>query len=134
MSIAYCFVGQEVIDDLSPGKVQQLATQTDRLNEILDAADLKLIDDYVVSDFGDLNALAEELQVDFSGIHADRTIWFDAEEGLHWLKNLRQLIADSQPELLGDTALQADIDTLEHNLQLANARGIKWHLQVDMEA
>jgi len=133
MSVAYCFVCEGPLEK-SVLKLEQLAEHTDQLNELLEEAELKLIDDFVVDDFSGLSALAEELQVNFADAQASEEQWFDASEGLQWIESLQQHMAKVETEFSNLETLLADIDNLKQGLQQAIKQATRWRFQVDLDA
>jgi len=133
MSVAYSLICEQPLPEVSPVELKMLAEHTEQVNEVLQSADLKLIDDYVVDDFSGLSALAEELHVNFLDTSTTDEQWFEASEGLQWLEKLNKVVA-AETDLSSNSALLEDITRLNNSLQQADEQGIKWRLQVNLDA
>lgn len=133
MSVAYSLVCEPPLCEVAAVEVKALAEHTEQVNDLLELADLKLIDNYVIDDYSGLSALAEELHVNFLDTSGDDEQWFDAAEGLQWLEKLQQIIV-AESDLATNEVLLADIVQLKQSLQQAMTRGIQWRLQVNLDA
>ncbi len=133
MSVAYSLICEQPLPEVSSVELKTLAEHTEQVNDVLHSADLKLIDDYVVDDFSGLSALAEELHVNFLDTGSADEQWFEACEGLQWLEKLQGVVAE-EAGLSSNAALLEDIERLNSSLQQANGQGIKWRLQVNLDA
>lgn len=133
MSVAYSLICEQPLPEVSAVELKMLAEHTEQVNDVLHSADLKLIDDYVVEDYSGLSALAEELHVNFLDTSSTDEQWFEAREGLQWLGKLHDVVV-AEINLSSNSALLEDIARLNNSLQQAEGQGIKWRLQVNLDA
>lgn len=124
-----------VLDNPSPGfdpfvNGKAMASDTKRLSKIASLLGLKTPEEYVSISGSDLASMAEDF--DLAGdIEAPAEAWFEADEGLTWIAQLRKHI-QANPKAVKDAAsVLAELEEYRHVLSQAKSIQAKWHLSVD---
>ena len=84
-----------------------------------------------IHDLTSFAALAAEFDVD-PDLPAAQEKWFEASQGLRWVRAVRAHIAAHPPSVKNAAAVLADLDRFEEVLAGAQRVGAKWHFEMDM--
>jgi hypothetical protein len=124
------------LDNPNPGfdpfvNGKAIAREAQRLSRVASTLGLKTPDDYVSMSGDEAASMAEEFGTGDEIQAPPPEQWFDADEGLAWVAQLRaQLLSDARAVKDADAVL-ADLHEYERVLAQAKSLGAKWHLSVD---
>lgn len=84
-----------------------------------------------IHDLTSFAALAAEFDVD-PDLPAAQEKWFDAAEGLQWVRAVCESISTHPRSVKNPAALLADLEQFEDMLANAQRIGAKWHFEMDV--
>lgn len=91
---------------------------------------MKSIHDYVSMDPDELGELLEDEDVEArETLPAEQ--WFSPEEGLDWSNKLAEYLRTNPTVIKGSPSVLEDLAEYEAVFRSLQARGVRWHFQVD---
>jgi hypothetical protein len=132
MSVAF-FIATETetdgLDTFVNGKA--IAKVSDKaLKKVCAAAGVKSVYDYVSMDPDELGEFLEDEDVEKPESLPPEQ-WFPAEEGLNWATKLAEYLRANPTVIKGSPEVLADLAEYEAVFKGLQARGVRWHFQVD---
>lgn len=106
------------------------AREAKRLSKIASSLGLKAPEDYASISSDEAAAMAEDFDLD-EEVQAPPEQWFDADEGLAWISQLRAHIESDRKSVKDPDSVLADLAEYERVLTQAKPIGAKWHFSVD---
>ena len=132
MGVAYFIVldnNQPGFDTLVGGK--GLAKESDRLVGPLKSAGLRPLNDFLSYSPEEIEAMREEFGTEETPDWYKGEQWFDAKEGIEWVRSVRELIQSGKAVVKNGDLVASDLDEYETVLRQADAIGARWHLSID---
>ena len=131
MGVAYFIeLDNEEFDiDYSAGK--SIATAMDDLNAIAQELGLKSLEEFMgqsMDDIGDM--LGEEIEME-DGSDGSAS-WFEPKEGIAILEALVEALRSNPKRIKSSTSIVEDLENFATVLRVAQTRGAKWHLAIDI--
>jgi len=113
-----------VLDSEEPGfdpfvDGKMLTKRIRAVNKIAASLGLRQFEDYACQDLSEFGGPDLELE------------WFDAAEGKSWASRILQHLRENPGSVKDADAVTADLADYINVFQEAEARGLKWHLELD---
>ena len=132
MSVAFYIVTERETDGLDTfvnGKAIAKVSEK-ALKKVCVAAGVKSVYDYVSMDPDDLGDFLEDEDVEAPGSLPPEQ-WFPAEEGLNWTTELAEYLRANPTVIKGSSGVLEDLAEYELVFKGLQARGVRWHFEVD---
>lgn len=131
MSVAYFIVLNNPDPGFDPFVNGKFLAQNSRgLARIATRLGLRGLDDFVSLDADDVDSMAEELDAP-EDITLSAAQWYDADEGLTWVAQLRTHVEANPQQVRNPAGVLADLHEFEQVFTQAKAIGARWHLAMD---
>ena len=111
-----------------------LSQDAGRLRKIAKSLKIPAIEDYVSYSPEEARAMMEDLGSDPSEIEEaelPEQKWYTAQEGLDWVRKVREHIYATPSSVTNATGVLADLEQYREVFEQAQAIGARWNLQVD---
>jgi hypothetical protein len=124
-----------VLDNANPGfdtfvNGKAIVRDAQRLSKLAKSLGLRAPEEYFAMSAEDAEAIADDFDLD-AEVSAPPEQWFDPEEGLAWVANLRGAIESNPAAMKDDKGVLSDLAEFERVFSQAKAIGAKWHFSID---